>query len=117
MLIVQESILRFPGIEDLLNQRLQRLLKGCPVGRDIEIGQLAVIDLDTLEQMKPALIAGRFTLESSLNARATADPNYRQFWLDFLNYRYPGFLAHGDVALEQKFNAIFDRTRKNVFGA
>lgn len=101
----------------MLNQRLIRLLRQHPISRDIEVAQLAVIDVDTLEQMKPALIEGHFTLEGALNARATADSNYKQLWLEFLNDRYPGFLAHGDVELGEKFDAIFDRTRNNVFGA
>lgn len=115
VLIVQEPILRFHGVEHLLDQRLRRLLKKQLVSRNIEIAPLAVFDVDTLEQMKPALVAGDFTLEQCLRARAAKDPDYKQFWLDFLNLSFPGLLRR-DPELEQKFSAILDRTRISVFG-
>ena len=53
VLIVQESILRFSAIEEMLSDRFVRLLKQRRISNGVHIGPLAVIDIDTLEQRSP----------------------------------------------------------------
>lgn len=115
VLIVQESILRFSGVEDLLNQRFARLLRKRRVVKGLKVAQLAIIDVDTLEEMRPSLLAGDFTLEECLNARAAADPGYKQIWREFMHEKFPSFSKCQDSELDDKFGAIIDRTKRNLF--
>jgi hypothetical protein len=78
---------------------------------------LAVIDIDTLEQMKPDLVAGDFTLQQCLNARAVRDPGYRSgSWHQFLIESFPQYATKADVQINEKFEAIMDRGTRNIFG-
>ena len=117
VLIVQESILRFSAIEEMLSDRFVRLLKQRRISNGVHIGPLAVIDIDTLEQMKPHLIAGDFTLQQCLNLRAVRDPGYRSgSWHDFLIASFPPYATKADVQINEKFEAIMDRGTRKIFG-
>jgi hypothetical protein len=115
VLIVQESILRFSGVEDLLNRRFQRLMKKRRIAQGIEIAQLAILDVDTLEEMKPNLLASDFTLEECLKARTAADPDYKQIWHEFMHDNFPTYSRRRDSELERKFEIIIDRTKQSLF--
>ena len=114
LLIVQESILRFSGLEDLLNKELNRLLKKLRISSDVNVAQLAILDVDTFEQMKPALMAGDFTLAESLNARTALDPDYKSMWDDFLSQHFPTYRQR-DLETERRFGEILDRTKRSLF--
>jgi hypothetical protein len=117
VLIVQESILRFSAIEEMLNDRFVRLLKQKRISDGVQIAPLAVIDIDTLEQMKPNLTAGDFTLQQCLNLRAVRDPGYRSgSWHDFLIEFFPKYATRADAQVNEKFEAIMDRGTRNIFG-
>lgn len=116
VLIVQESILRFSGVENLLNRRFQRLMKKRRVAKGLEISQLAIVDIDTLEEMKPNLLAGDFTLEECVKARAAADPDYKQIWHEFMHDNFHSYSTRRDSELERKFETIIERTKRNLFG-
>ncbi|MDQ1638362.1 MAG: hypothetical protein QOF62_1701 [Pyrinomonadaceae bacterium] len=117
VLIVQESLLRFSAIEEMLSDRFVRLLKQRRISHAVQIAPLAVIDIDTLEQMKPHLVAGDFTLQQCLNARAVRDPGYRSgSWHDFLIESFPQYATKADVQINEKFEAIMDRGTRNIFG-
>lgn len=117
VLIVREPILRFSGVEEILSDRFLRLLKQRHVSHSVKINPLAVIDIDTLEEMKPNLMAGDFTLQQCLNARAARDPAYRSFsWHDFLVESFPEFATKADEEVNAKFESIMDRGTRNLFG-
>jgi|SRR5215213_384136 len=116
LLIVQEPFLRFHIIEDLLNVRFRKLLQKKKVSNAVTVGPLAVLDIDTLEQMKANIAGGDFTLAQCLNARAHRDPEYKQFWPEFISDHFEQFGKRDDIELNAKFSEIMDRTRKRFFG-
>lgn len=115
VLIVQEPILRFPAIEEILSKRFVRLLKQKRITKAIHVAPLAIIDIDTLEKMKPNLMAGDFTLEQCLNARAAHDPHYRQVFHSFVADNFPGYGKREDSEMDDKFKAIMDRAKGRFF--
>jgi hypothetical protein len=100
----------------MLSHRFLRLPARKSVSRGMEVAPLAVIDIDTLEEMMPNLVAGDFTLEQCLNARALRDPGYRSMWYDFLLEHFPQFRKRKDEDLMEGFGAIMDRGTRNLFG-
>lgn len=116
VLVVWDSYLRFPAIVELLNRRLKSLLKRKKVKNSIQVAPLAVIDIDTLERMRPNLIAGDFTLEQCLNARALRDPEYKHVLNNFLSEHFPQYGQREDPELESKFEMIMSRVKRNFFG-
>ncbi len=116
VLIVRESFLRFSAIEEMLSRRFVRLLARKNVSRGVEVAPLAVIDIDTLEEMMANLVEGDFTLEQCFNARALRDPGYRWTWYDFLLEYFPQFRKREDEELNNRFGAIMDRGTRNLFG-
>src|SRR2546427_1685381 len=117
VLIVRESFLRFSAIEEMLSRRFVRLLARQKVSRGVEIAPLAVLDIDTLEAMMPNLVAGDFTLQQCLNARALRDSGYRSMWYEFLIDHFPEFRKRKDEDLMTKFGEIMDRGKARLFGA
>lgn len=115
VLIVRESFLRFSAIEELLSRRFARLLARQKVSSGVDIAPLAVIDIDTLEAMMPNFVAGDFTLQQCLNARALRDPGYRSMWYDFLLEHFPDFRKRKDKDLMHKFGEIMDRGKARLF--
>lgn len=118
VLVVWESYLRLPPIVQQLNARLARFLKRGKVKGSIEVAPLTVIDVDTLETMMPNLLAGDFTLEQCLNARALRDPEYSHTLHDFLSDSddFPEYDRRVDEQLEAKVEKIFKRVKLNFFG-
>jgi hypothetical protein len=116
VLIVQEPLLRFHLMEELLSKRFLRLLKKRNISEGVKVAPLAVIDIDTLEEMKTNLVAGEFTLEQCLNLRAVRDPEYKYIWHTFLSDFFPQYGETEDYELVEKFGAIMDRAKKNFFG-
>jgi hypothetical protein len=116
VLVVRESFLRFSAIEEMLSRRLVRLLARKNVSKGVEVAPVAVIDIDTLEEMMGNLVAGDFTVEQAINLRALRDPGYRWMWYDFLLEHFPQFRKRKDEDLLKKFGAIMDRGKRNLFG-
>lgn len=116
VLIVQEPFLRFHIIEGLLSNRFRRLLKKKKISNGVDVAPLAVLDIDTLEEMGPNLVAGDFTFGQCLNARAYRDPDYMQFWPEFISEHFPQFGKREDTELDEKFGKIMDRAKRNFFG-
>jgi hypothetical protein len=116
VLIGQEPFLRLQIIEGLLSEQFRRLLKRKKISAAVEVRPLAVIDIDTIEDLKPNLMAGDFTLMQCLNARAHHDPDYKQFWPELISEYFPQFGNRQDTALNDKFAEITDRAKRNLFG-
>lgn len=116
VLIGQEPFLRLQIIEGLLNEQFRRLLKRKKISAAVEVRPLAVIDIDTIEDLKPNLMAGDFSLMQCLNARAHRDPDYKQFWPELISEYFPHFGNREDTALNVKFAEITDRVKRNLFG-
>lgn len=116
VLVVQEPFLRFHIIEDLLSNRFRRILTKKKISNGIKVAPLAVLDIDTLEELGPNLLAGDFTLAQCLNARACRDPDYKQFWPEFISDHFEQFGKREDTEVSEKFGEIMDRARRNFFG-
>jgi hypothetical protein len=116
VLIVQEPIMKLSIIEEMLSRRFLRLLARKRISKGVCVAPLAVIDIDTLERMRPNLVAGDFTLEQCLNARAARDPEYKQIFLSFLSDNFSEYGKREDVEVSSKFKAIMNRTGRNFFG-
>lgn len=58
VLVVQEPFLRFHIIEELLSNRFRRILKAKKISNGVKVAPLAVLDIDTLEELGPNLVAG-----------------------------------------------------------
>jgi hypothetical protein len=116
VLIVQEPVLRLSIIEEMLSRRFLHLLARKKVSNGVRVAPLAVIDIGTLERMKPNLIAGDFTLEQCLNARAARDPEYKQIFHSFLSDNFSEYGKKEDVEISSKFKSIMNRAASNFFG-
>jgi hypothetical protein len=113
---VKRPFLRLQIIEGLLSEQFRRLLKPKKISPAVEVRPLAVFDIDTIEDLKPNLMAGDFSLAQCLNARAHRDPDYKQFWPEFIGEYFPQFGKREDTALNDKFAGIMDRAKRNLFG-
>lgn len=116
VLVVWDSYLRFPAIVELLNRRLNSLLKRKKFKSSIRVAPLTVIDIDALETMRPNLVAGDFTLEQCINARVLRDPEYRHVLHNFLSEHFPQYGKREDPELDGKFEMIMNRVKRNFFG-
>lgn len=116
VLVVQEPFLRFHIVEEMLSKRFRNLLKKRKITNGISVAPLAVLDIDTLEEMMPNLIEGDFTLAQCLNARAHRDPEYKQFWPEFISDNFEQFGKKEDTEVSKKFGEIMDRTKRQFFG-
>jgi hypothetical protein len=116
VLVVQEPFLRFHIIEELLSKRFRRILKKREISNGVKVAPLAVLDIDTLEELAPNLVAGDFTLAQCLNARAYRDPDYKQFWPEFISDHFEQIGKREDRDVSEKFGEIMNRAKRNFFG-
>lgn len=100
---------------ELLDRRLTRLLKRERVRESVKVAPLTVIDIDALERMLPNLIAGDFTLEQCVNARALRDPDYKMILHQFLSAHFSQYGKVEDKELNSKFEEIMFRVKRNLF--
>jgi len=117
VLIVQEPFLRGDFLNWMLNCRFKRLIQKRKV-KSIEIAPLQVIDIESLERLKPNLIARDFSLDQCLNARACDDPDVIYSFNTFPWKKYfPSFGMREDEEVTERSEAIFSRVRKTIFGS
>lgn len=116
ILIPQELLLHFPTLEGGLNKHLNQLLNRRKLRAGIHINQLTVIDIDTLERIKPCLVQDIFTLEQCVNARAHRDKDYKY---DFYSFLYSNFIQLREEVLDKKiegtFNRVWERIKETFF--
>jgi hypothetical protein len=116
VLVVQEPFFRFDFLNWMLNRRFKKLIKKSKV-KPIEIAPLQVIDIESLERLKPHLMAEDFRLDQFLNARAHVDPDQLSSFVTFPWKRYfPALDTREDTESRERFTRILKRVGKTIFG-
>jgi hypothetical protein len=116
VLVVQEPFFRFDFFNWMLNRRFSKLIRKSKV-KAIEIAPLQIVDIETLERLKPYFIAGDFRLDQCLNARALDDEDQLSSFVTFpWNKYFPVFGTRQDTDINQRFTEILNRVRKTIFG-
>jgi hypothetical protein len=115
VLIVQEPYLRW-DFNWLLNQKFKRLLRKSEVSNAFEVNALQVIDIESLERMRPNLIAEDFRLEQCLNVRALDDPTMISIFFRFIQAYFPSYGQREDPEIEKRFQIIKRRNLTTLFG-
>ena len=114
VLVTQEPIISFHINEDWLNDDFRKSLKQVRSG--VSVSNLTVIDIQTLEELKPHLINGTPTFEQCINARNYRDPEYKQHFADFVSTNFN--LTHKtDEESDKVVEAVFDRSKALFFGS
>jgi hypothetical protein len=115
VIVVQEQFLRF-GFTWLLKDMFEELITQSNVSAAITVNQLQVLDIQTLETMKPNLIAEDFRLEQVLKNRGSFDKNQINPWEVHLKAAFPDYGTRGDQKLQKRFDSVFNRLSKSFFG-
>lgn len=115
VIIVQEQFLRF-GFTWLLKGMFEELIAQSNVSAAISINPLQVLDIQTLETMRPNLIAGDFRLEQVLKNRGSFDKDQINPWEIHLNAAFPDYRTREDEKLQKGFDSVFKRLSKSFFG-
>jgi hypothetical protein len=114
--LVQEPFLRGDFLNWMLNCRFKKLIQKSKV-KAIEIAPLQVIDIESLERLKPNQIARDFSLDQCLNARS-CDPDVIYSFNTFPWKKYfPSFGTQEDEEVRERSEAILRRVRKTIFGS
>lgn len=114
VLIVQEPALRW-DFNWFLNRLFKRLLRRARVTKAVEVMPLQVIDIESLEKMRPNLIAGDFRLEQCLNARALRDPQLISVFSLFVREFFENYGQREDPEIDGRFDAIRRRNLRTLF--
>lgn len=113
-MVTQEPVISFHINEDWLNDDFRKSLKQVRSG--VSVSNLTVIDIQTLEELKPHLINGTPTFEQCINARNYRDPEYKQHFADFVSTNFN--LTHKtDEESDKVVEAVFDRSKALFFGS
>ena len=115
VLVVQETFLGLDFMTEILNRRFQKLLKRAKITKAVKVMPLQIVDVDSLEVMKPNLIAEDFRLEQTLNARAHADSDLISNYFRLTQALFPLFGTREDVDVEERFNLVTERIRKSFW--
>lgn len=114
ILIVQEETVSFHIIEDLLNEIFTNLLKRKTTRASVRISQLTVLNISTLEMLKPHIIDGEVTIEQCINSRNYRDPTYRSHFHWFVTEHFD-LGRKTDKESDQIFSDVFDRAKALFF--
>lgn len=113
ILVTQEPVISFHINEDWLNEDFKASLNH--VRSSVNLSNLTVIDIQTLEELRPHLMSGTPTFEHCINARNYRDPEYKQHFADFVS---TNFKLKNKVDKETKaiVDAVFERSKRLFFG-
>lgn len=113
VLVTQELVISFHINEDWLNDDFNKSLK--QVRSSVGVSNLTVIDVQTLEELRPHLINGTPTFEQCINSRNYRDPEYKSHFADFVSDNFD--LAHKtDEHTDSAIEAVFGRSKRLFFG-
>ncbi len=114
VLVVQDETVSFHIVEDLLNEIFANLLKRRSTRHSVQISQLTVLNISTLEMLKPHIIDGEVTLEQCLSSRNYRDANYRTHFKFFVSEHFD-LRRKTDKESDEQFSKVFDRVRGSFF--
>jgi len=114
ILIVQEPVISFHIHEDLLNSELRKRLKNVKCRAGVEIANLTVLNVETLEMLRPHLIDKDLTLEQCLNYRNYRDPNYRADFTSLISSNFH-LTNRTDERTNAVYGAVFERVTGRLF--
>lgn len=116
VLIIREPFMRFDFMNWMLNNRFQRLKSKSKISSAIDVAPLQVIDIDSLERLKPNLANGDFRLDQCLNARAARDPELLSSFTTFpWKHFFPTFGQWEDCELAERGEQILRRIKRLYF--
>jgi hypothetical protein len=116
VLITQEPIISLHIIENFLNSELNKKLQKQTLRASAKVSQLTVIDIETLERLKPYLATGEPTLEQCINSRIFRDPTYKQMFRSFLLSNFTELnQKKKNAENDELLNKVFQRIKERFF--
>ena len=77
---------------------------------------MTVIDIDTLERIKPYLSQQVFTLEQAINSRVYRDPDHKAPFYSFLISNFAEMKKmRRDETIEETHNRVWERIKETFF--
>jgi hypothetical protein len=114
VLIVQESFFRGDFLNWTLNNRLQDLLAGANVSDGVAVEPLMVVDIESLEIMKPYVQAGLCTISQAINSLNEYDRERLAAFRRHIAVYLKQFSTINDLEVEERFVKNMERSRKLV---
>jgi hypothetical protein len=114
IIVVQEPVISFHIHEDLLNTELKKRLKKMKHRPSVSVANLTVLNIDTLEMLRPHLIDKELTLEQCVNYRNYRDPNYRSDFASLINENFD-LKNRTDERTDAVFSSVFARATERLF--
>jgi hypothetical protein len=111
VLIVQEPFFRSDFLNWTLNNRLQTLLASANVSDGVVVEPLMVIDIESLEILKPYVQAGQCTVSQAINSLNEYDRERLAAFRRHLVVYLKQFSKIKDVDVEERFEKIMERMR------
>lgn len=114
VLVVQELFFRVDFLNWTLNNRMQALLAGADVSDGITVEPLMVIDIESLEMLRPYVQAGVFTLSRAINALNEFDRERLAAFRRHVAVYVERFPEVNDTEVEERFEKIMEWMRKLI---
>lgn len=114
VLIVQEPFFRSDFLNWTLNNRLQTLLAGADVSDGVVVEPLMVIDIESLEILRPYVRAGLCTIPQAINSLNEFDRERLAAFRRHLAVYLKQFTPVKDAEVEERFEKLTDRMRKLI---
>lgn len=114
VLIVHEFFFRGDFLNWTLNNRLQNLLAGANVSDGLAVEPLMVIDIESLELLKPYVQAGLCTISQAINSLNEYDRERLAAFRRHIAVYLKQFSTIKDADVEERFEKNMERMRKLV---
>jgi hypothetical protein len=114
VLIVQDLFFRGDFLNWTLNNRLQHLLAGAGVSDGVVVEPLMVIDIESLEILKPYVQAGFCTISQAVNSLNGFDRERLAAFRRHVAVYLKQFTPIKDVEVEKRFEKLMERMRKLI---
>lgn len=114
VLVVQELFFRGDFLNWTLNNRLQDLLANANVSDGVVVEPLMVIDVESLEMLKPYVLAGVFTISQAINSLNEFDRERLAAFRRHVAVYLERFPKVDDAEVEERFEKIMERMRRLI---
>lgn len=113
ILIVQESFFRGDFLNWTLNNRFQALLASSSISAAITIEPLMVIDIESLELLKPYVLSGACTFSQAVNSLNAFDRERLASFRRHLSTYLDQFPKATDETVKRRFESIMARVKRH----
>lgn len=114
VLVVLELFFRADFLNWTLNNRLQDLLAGANVSDGVAVEPLMVIDIESLEILKPYVQAGLCTISQAINSLNEYDRERLAAFRRHVAVYLKQFSPMNDSEVEERFEKNMERSRKLI---